>query len=81
MPDPNDAPRAQEIEDIYRALTKGLGHERVNDDNVSALIRRAEADDETVLAQTLREWQAPCAPGVPVDGAPNSGPDREDAKR
>src|SRR5690606_28674096 len=54
MPDPSDAPRAQEIEDIYRALTKGLGHERVNDDNGSALIRRAEADGETVLAQTRR---------------------------
>src|SRR5690606_66923 len=34
MPDPNAAPRAQEIEDIYRALIKGLGHERVNDENV-----------------------------------------------
>ncbi|HRO58417.1 MAG TPA: hypothetical protein PK177_04505 [Burkholderiaceae bacterium] len=80
MPDPNDAPRAQEIEEIYRALVKGLGHERVNDDNVFALIRRAEADGQTVLAQTLREWQAPCGPGTPATGAPNPGFNRENAK-
>ena len=81
MPDPNDAPRAQEIEDIYRALTKGLGHERVNDDNVFELIRRAEADGHTVIAQELREWQAPCDPGSPATGAPTPGFNRENVKR
>jgi hypothetical protein len=55
-----EADRAQEIEDIYRQLVKGLGHEHVNDGNVFELIRRAEMDGHTVLAQELREWQAPC---------------------
>ena len=80
MPDPNDAPRAQEIEDIYRALTKGLGHERVNDDNVFELIRRAEADGQTVIAQELREWQAPCDPGTPSGEAPTPEFNRQDVK-
>lgn len=57
----NDA-ELQEVEDVYRLLLKGLGHERVNDDNVAALIRRADRDGHTVLATELREWQAPCAP-------------------
>jgi hypothetical protein len=55
-----DADRAQAIEDVYRQLVKGLGHELVNDDNVFELIRRAEMDGHTVLAQELREWQSPC---------------------
>lgn len=80
MPDPNAAPRAQEIEDIYRALTRGLGHERVNDDNVFDLIRRAEQDGRVVLAQELREWQAPCSPDAPGTGAPTPGFNRENRK-
>ena len=80
MPDPNAAPRAQEIEDIYRALTKGLGRERVNDDNVFDLIRRAEQDGRAVLAQELREWQAPCDPDVSGTVAPTPGFNRENAK-
>lgn len=52
----------QETEDIYQLLRKGLGHERVTDDNVAALIRRAESDGHTILATELREWQAPCRP-------------------
>ncbi len=80
MPDPNAAPRAQEIEDIYRALTRGLGHERVNDDNVFDLIRRAEEDGRSVLAQELREWQSPCNPGAPSTIAPTPGFNRENKK-
>ena len=56
----NDTEHAQEIEDIYRQLVKGLGHELVTDDNVHALIRRAEMDGHTVLATELQEWQSPC---------------------
>jgi len=56
----NEAEHAQDIEDIYRKLVKGLGHELVTDDNVHALIRRAEMDNHTILATELREWQAPC---------------------
>jgi hypothetical protein len=48
------------IDQIYEKLTQGLGHEFVNDDNVFALIERAERDRHTVLAQELREWQSPC---------------------
>lgn len=80
MPDPNAAPRAQEIEDIYRQLTRGLGHERVTDDNVFELIRRAEEDGRQVLAQELREWQSPCNPDAPGIVAPTPGFNRENRK-
>lgn len=80
MPDPNAAPRAQEIEDIYRALIRGLGHERVNDDNVFDLIRRAEEDGRKVLAQELREWQSPCNPDAPSTIAPTPRFGRENRK-
>ncbi len=56
----NETEHAQEIEDIYRKLVKGIGHEFVTDDNVDALIRRAEMDKHTILAEELREWRAPC---------------------
>lgn len=49
-----------EIDDVYQALRRGGGRERVNDDNVDALIRRAQAEGHSVLAEELREWQAPC---------------------
>lgn len=81
MPDPNAAPRAQEIEEIYRDLTRGLGHERVDDDNVFELIRRAEADGRHVLAQELREWQSPCNPDAPSAIAPAPGSNRENRRR
>jgi hypothetical protein len=55
----NDA-QLQEVEDVYRLLRKGLGHEKVTDGNVAALIRRAEQDGHPILATELREWQAPC---------------------
>lgn len=80
MPDPNAAPRAQEIEDIYRQLTRGLGHERVTDDNVFELIRRAEEDGRQILAQELREWQSPCNPDAPSTIAPTPGFNRENRK-
>lgn len=57
----NDA-ELQEVEDVYRLLCRGLGHEKVNDDNVDGLIRRADRDGHTLLATELREWQAPCSP-------------------
>jgi hypothetical protein len=49
-----------EIDHVYQALRRGTGRELVNDDNVHALIRRAQADGHPVLAEELREWQAPC---------------------
>jgi hypothetical protein len=59
-PTQTETDRAQAIEDVYRQLVKGLGREHVNDGNVFALIKRAEQDGHTVLAEELREWQAPC---------------------
>jgi hypothetical protein len=81
-----DAIRSDESEDlqaIYRLLKKGLGHERVNDANVFALIDMASRDGHTVLAQELREWQAPCSDGsegVPSTIAPTRGFNRENVK-
>lgn len=53
----------EDIDHVYRELRKGLGHELVTDDNVQALIERAEADGHQVLAEELREWQSPCGDG------------------
>ena len=49
------------LDQVYRLLLRGLGHELVNDGNVHALIKRSEADGYVLLATELREWQAPCA--------------------
>lgn len=54
-----------EIQHIYRQLTKGLGHELVNDDNVFALIDLAKHHGHELLARELKEWQAPCS--IPED--------------
>ena len=51
---------ASNLDSVYQALLKGVGHELVTDANVHALIARAEADNHPVLAAELREWQAPC---------------------
>ena len=56
----NDA-QLQEVEDVYRELRQGVGHEHVTNDNVDALVRRAEQDGHTILAQELREWKASCS--------------------
>lgn len=79
----NSHPSPDDIETIYRRLTRGLGHEAVNDDNVFELIARAEQDGRSVLAQELREWQAPCSDGsdgVPKTIAPTKGFNRENVK-
>lgn len=72
-----------EIADIYRQLRKGLGHERVNDDNVFALIALAARYGHQQLETQLREWQSPCSDGsegVPSTIAPTRGFNRENAK-
>lgn len=76
-------PSTPSLDEIYRRLTRGLGHELVNDDNVFELIERAELDRHTVLAQELREWQAPCRPNHPLPStiAPTRGFNREHVKR
>ncbi len=71
----------QSLEYTYQQLVKGAGRELVNDDNVDALIRRAEQDGHRVLATELREWQAPCGQDVPSTIAPTAGFNRENVKR
>jgi hypothetical protein len=71
----------QSLEYTYQQLVKGAGRELVNDDNVDALIRRAEQDDHRMLATELREWQAACGRDVPSTIAPSAGFDRDNAKR
>jgi hypothetical protein len=51
---------ACDLDSVYQALLKGVGHELVTEANVTALIERAEADRHPVLAAELREWRAPC---------------------
>ncbi len=51
---------ASNVDSVYQALLKGVGHELVTEANVGDLIARAEADKHPVLAAELREWQAPC---------------------
>lgn len=70
------------IDEIYARLTRGVGRELVNDDNVFALIERAERDRHTILATELREWQAPCSSvqQVPSTIAPTRGFNRENVK-
>lgn len=74
----------EELQEIYQLLKKGIGHERVNDDNVFALIDLAARYGNTQLEAQLREWQAPCSDGsegVPSTVPPTRGFNREHAKR
>ncbi len=48
------------IDDIYRKLQGGTGHELVTLDNVGALIQMATQRDDTLLESILREWQNDC---------------------
>lgn len=76
-------PPTPSLEEIYSLLRRGLGHEHVNDDNVQALIERAERAREPQIAQQLREWSLPCgeeAPEVPKTIAPTRGFNRENVK-
>ncbi|MBA2723165.1 MAG: hypothetical protein H0U56_09795 [Methylibium sp.] len=83
MQQTDDSAPESDIDAIYRQLKKGLGHEKVNDDNVFALIDRAALNGHKQLETELREWQAPCSdgsPGVPSTIAPTRGFNRENAK-
>lgn len=69
-----------DLEQTYRLLTRGLGRERVTDDNVDALIRRAERDGHGILATELREWASGCGRDAPSTIAPTRGFNRENVK-
>ncbi|MBN9463949.1 MAG: hypothetical protein J0H00_22340 [Burkholderiales bacterium] len=73
MDDRKPAAGAPTIDEIYRQLKKGLGHELVDDNNVFELIRRSEQDGQAVLAQELREWKFPCKPDRPEAPARRAG--------
>ena len=49
-----------DIQDIYRALQRGGGRERVDDNNVGSLIDLAKTRGDTQLEYLLREWRSPC---------------------
>ena len=51
-----------------------------NDENVDALIRRAERDGHGVLATELREWAGLCGRDAPSTIAPTRGFNRENAR-
>ena len=73
-----------DLDEIYRQLKRGVGHEHVNDENVGALIERADLDGNQLIAQELREWRSPCRPesaGIISTIAPTRGFNRENAKR
>ncbi|MGH6647886.1 hypothetical protein [Aquabacterium sp.] len=71
-----------EIQNIYRQLAKGLGHELVTDDNVFALIDLAKHHGHELLARELKEWQAPCSTpdDRPRTFAPTGGFNKEHVK-
>ncbi len=71
------------VDEIYEQLTRGVGREFVTDENVPALIEKAQRDRHTVLAEELREWVAPCggdAPSVPTTMAPTRGFNKENVR-
>jgi hypothetical protein len=82
----NDATKpgaTEDVQEIYRLLKRGLGHDLVNDVNVFELIQIAARDGHKLLEQELREWQAPCDPnssGLPSTIAPTRGFNREHVK-
>ena len=67
---------AGDLNYVYGELRKGVGHELVTDANALELADMAARDGHSILAQELREWQAPCDTGsgdsAKVD--PSSGP-------
>jgi hypothetical protein len=54
------APDTGSLLDIYQALKRGMGRERVDDANVDALIEMARERGEVQLELLLREWRSPC---------------------
>jgi hypothetical protein len=70
----NAATGTDDIDDIYRALQRNAGRERVTDGNVDALIERARRDGDAQLELLLREWRSSCGEDAPpsstVQGLP-----------
>ena len=73
---------SEELRQIYQQLKIGFGHERVNDDNVFALIDMAMRYGDKQIESLLREWQAPCSDDrdSPSITAPTRGFNRDNIK-
>lgn len=70
------------LNDIYHQLKLGLGHERVNDENVFDLINMAVRYGDTQIEALLREWQSPCSDdSEPALMPPARGFNRDNLKR
>ena len=84
QPDADRTPATpRDLNEVYRQLKRGVGHEWVHDDNVFALIDIAVQDGNRQIETLLREWQAPCSDGsegVPSTIAPTRGFNREHVK-
>lgn len=64
------------LDDIYRKLKAGLGHELVDDSNVDELIQMASRQGNETLETILREWKAECkqsGPGATATGTTATG--------
>jgi hypothetical protein len=74
---------SEELRQIYHQLKLGLAHERVNDNNVFALIDMAARYGDKHIEAQLREWQAPCSDDrdLPGEFAPTRGFNRDNVKR
>jgi hypothetical protein len=46
--------------DIYQALKRNAGRERVTDENLAELIAMAQQNGDTQLEYLLREWGSSC---------------------
>ncbi|MFT3859518.1 MAG: hypothetical protein QM742_19120 [Aquabacterium sp.] len=57
-----DSDHTPSIDDIYRELQRGAGHQWVHDGNVQALIDMAVTRRHRLIEVQLREWRASCAP-------------------
>ncbi len=68
----NESRLPPETLEIYRQLSRhGKARERVTESNVADLMKLAERDGHTILAQELREWSANCAPPKDEPGTPS----------
>jgi hypothetical protein len=70
----------ESIDDVYRALKRGLGRERVNDANVEALVNKARQEGDAQLEFLLREWRAPCGDDPDAPTLPPTVPPPDTAR-
>lgn len=64
---PSDSPATDgrpSVDEIYRQLHRGLGHEWVTDENVKPLIEMAVQRGHRLLEIELREWRSNCYPSA-----------------